>query len=405
MAFMTNAVIVCVTAVLVVYVPELWTKTRPIITGGTVQQGFEPVAKLFRENFETGVEYPTGGSAFSVYYKGSKVVDIWGGYADTEADRPWNEDTLTVVFSTTKGMAALCIAMMVDRGLLDYDKTVASYWPEFAQNGKENITVRMLINHQAGLANITDDDTLHLLGDQDALGEFLARHSPEWEPGTTLRYHAFSFGLYASQLLRRADPKHRTLGQFFKEEIAQPFGIDFHIGLPLELYHRFPRLKGASRYMWFKELITNPVFGKIMWQSLASGLSASLKPIQFEDYMSPERLILEQPSVSGVGTARAIAKVYGVLANGGTTTKGQRLLSNDVIKEIIAEKRTDKSFQKPTEFPITFSLGFVKSEYKESCSCRPLLFSFLFGCLLDSEVNPPHGSVYLLRQRNAFAIR
>ncbi|XP_038078605.1 beta-lactamase domain-containing protein 2-like [Patiria miniata] len=335
MAFMKSAILVCVTAVLTVYLPQLWIKTRPIITAGTVQPGFEPVTKLFRENFENGVEYPTGGSAYSVYYKGSKVVDIWGGYADSEAGRPWKEDTSTIVFSATKGMAALCMAVLVDRGHLDYDKTVASYWPEFAQNGKEKITVRLLLNHEAGLSKISGNDTL--LADQDALGEFLARYAPEWEPGTAQKYHTMSFGLYASQLLRRADPKHRTLGQFFKEEIAQPFGIDFHIGFPLELYHRYPRLSWASAYMWFKTAITSPMVRKFFWDMLMSSNLTISQPMQFNELMFPEILALEQPSAYGVGTARALAKAYGILANGGATLKGQKLLSEAIIKKFMDE--------------------------------------------------------------------
>ncbi|XP_038078603.1 beta-lactamase domain-containing protein 2-like [Patiria miniata] len=356
MAFMKSAILVCVTAVLTVYLPQLWTKALPIITAGTVQPGFEPVAKLFRENFENGVEYPTGGSAFSVYYKGSKVVDIWGGYADSEAGRPWKEDTLTIVFSATKGMAALCMAVLVDRGHLDYDKTVASYWPEFAQNGKEKITVRTLLNHKAGLSEIGANVTL--LGDQDALGEFLARYAPEWQPGTAQKYHALSFGLYASQLLRRADPKHRTLGQFFKEEIAQPFGIDFHIGLPLELYHRYPRLSWASAYMWFKEAITSRLMRQFIWKRLMTGkLQAVFQPVQFNELMVPEILALEQPSAWGVGTARALAKVYGILANGGATLKGQRLLSEAIIKKVMDEvKGTPVGMDGSA---VAFNLGFA----------------------------------------------
>ncbi|XP_038078941.1 beta-lactamase domain-containing protein 2-like [Patiria miniata] len=357
MAFMKSAILVCVTAVLTVYLPQLWTKTRPIITAGTVQPGFEPVAELFRENFKNGVEYPTAGSALSVYYKGSKVVDIWGGYADSEAGRPWKEDTLTIAFSATKGMAALCMAVLVDRGHLDYNKTVASYWPEFAQNGKEKVTVRMLLNHQAGLSEISDEDTYALLGDQDALGDFLARYAPEWEPGTAQKYHAWSFGLYASQLLRRADPKHRTLGQFFKEEIAQPFGIDFHIGFPLELYHRYPRLSWASAFMWLKETISNPTMRQFVWNRLIAGeLGAAFKPIEFQEFMIPEKLALEQPSACGVGTARALAQVYGILANGGATLKGQKLLSEGILKKVMDEARTPDGV---AATGVTFNLGFL----------------------------------------------
>ncbi|XP_038078917.1 beta-lactamase domain-containing protein 2-like isoform X3 [Patiria miniata] len=375
MAFMKSAILVCVTAVLTVYLPQLWTKTRPIITAGTVQPGFEPVAKLFRENFEQGVEFPTGGSAFSVYYKGSKVVDIWGGYADSEAGRPWKEDTMSVFFSTTKGMAALCMLVLVDKGLLDLDKTVASYWPEFAQNGKDNVTVCMLLNHQAGLSYTSENITLAHLEDQDALGEVLARSPPAWEPGTAHGYHSMTFGLYASQLLRRADPKHRTLGQFFKEEIAQPFDIDFHIGLPLESFHRVARITGDAGNMVLAllyGLTTGPVNRHVLWAmvsretDISKVIESSGDTMESSIHLRPETLALEQPSAFGVGTARAVAKVYGILANGGRTNQGQRLLSNDVIKKITSEAEADGSLDRTVGTETVLSLGYFVGEFQGS---------------------------------------
>ncbi|XP_038078915.1 beta-lactamase domain-containing protein 2-like isoform X2 [Patiria miniata] len=374
MAFMKSAILVCVTAVLTVYLPQLWTKTRPIITAGTVQPGFEPVAKLFRKNFENGVEYPSGGSAFSVYYKGSKVVDIWGGYADSEAGRPWKEDTISTFFSTTKGMAALCIAILVDRGLLDYDKTVASYWPEFAQNGKEKVTLRMLVNHQAGLSYTSEKVTLELMEDQDALGELLARSPPAWEPGTAHGYHAITFGLYLSQVVRRADPKHRTLGQFFKQEIAEPFGIDFFIGLPLESFHRNARLMGNANSVLLSLLrgLSSPLNRQLML-AMATGKSDMSKILEVgwetvdgSVLMRPETLALEQPSAYGVGTARAIATVYGILANGGRTKEGKKLLSDNIIKKIISEAQIDGSIDRTLGLPTVNNLGFLIDEYEGS---------------------------------------
>ncbi|XP_071805405.1 beta-lactamase domain-containing protein 2-like [Asterias amurensis] len=365
MAFMKSALLVCITAVAVLYLPNLWTKPLPVLISGTTAPGFEPVLQLYRENFANGVEYPIGGSAFSVYYKGSKVVDIWGGYADSEALRPWMENTMAVVFSTTKGVAATCMALLVDRGQLDYDRTVASYWPEFAQEGKENITVRMLLNHEGGLSYTTRDITEELLGDQEALSQVLAESPPVWEPGTAHGYHALTFGLYASQLLRRADPKHRTLGKFFKEEIAEPFGIDFFIGTPFESFYRVGRLTGDISGIWSTLIkgLVDPM-NREMLVSMVTGKNKDIFTVleryplmAMENYRRAEVLALEQPSATGVGTARAVAKLYGILANGGQTIEGQRLLSEDIMSKFIGESKAP-SFDRSIGLETSFNLGY-----------------------------------------------
>ncbi|XP_022096972.1 beta-lactamase domain-containing protein 2-like [Acanthaster planci] len=266
------------------------------------------------------------------------------------------------------------MAMLVDKGLLDYDKTVASYWPEFAQNGKDNITVRTLLNHQAGLSYTPEKMSLALLKDQDALGNVLARAPPQWKPGTAHGYHAMTFGLYASQLLRRVDSKHRTLGQFFKEEIAQPFDIDFYIGLPVESFHRVARLVGHSTNIMLSLLkgLSSPLNRQMMW-AVATGksdiqkiLESSGETLESEAFLRPETLALEQPSAYGVGTARAVAKVYGILANGGKTKEGKTLLSSKAIKKIISEAKDDGSLDKTVGFAAINNLGFVISEYEGS---------------------------------------
>ncbi|XP_071851272.1 beta-lactamase domain-containing protein 2-like [Apostichopus japonicus] len=152
MSFLRQASIVCVTAVIVgLIIPTYLKPSYPVPEiFGTVAPGFEEVRDVFRQNYEEGWDKRDAGSAFSVYKDGEKVVDLWAGYADAEAKRLWREDTMTVIFSTTKGLTAVCLAMLSDRGLLDFKKTVAHYWPEFAQNGKERITVEQLLEHELG---------------------------------------------------------------------------------------------------------------------------------------------------------------------------------------------------------------------------------------------------------------
>ena len=200
--------------------------------GGWVAPGFEEVRDEFDRNFAERGEI---GAAVAAYWRGEKVVDLWGGRRTPTGDEPWNEDTMVVVNSTTKGLAAMTVAVANSRGWIDYDAPVAEYWPEFAQNGKGAITVRQLLSHEAGLVWI--DEPLHFedMRDLDRVSGVLARQKPAWEPGTRHGYHAMTIGLYMQELIRHVDPAHRTLGQFFREEIAKPLEIEFYIGLPPEI--------------------------------------------------------------------------------------------------------------------------------------------------------------------------
>ncbi|MEY2432270.1 MAG: hypothetical protein QOC92_1995 [Acidimicrobiaceae bacterium] len=194
---------------------------------GLVEPGFEGVRDAFVRNF---AEHDEIGAGFSLHVEGRKVVDIWGGTADETTGRPYDEDTLQLVFSSTKGATASCVNLLVQRGLIDLDAPAATYWPEFAQSGKEAIPVRWLLCHKAGLPVV--DKTLSL---EEALGwtpivEALEVQEPLWEPGTAHGYHAVTFGWLLGELIRRVDG--RGLGQFFAEEIAGPLGLEFWIGLP-----------------------------------------------------------------------------------------------------------------------------------------------------------------------------
>jgi CubicO group peptidase (beta-lactamase class C family) len=201
---------------------------RPRIEG-SVSSGFEPVRDAFAENFERRGEV---GAACCIYKDGEKVVDLWGGVRDPETSAPWDADTMVIVHSTTKGLAAMVMALAHSRGLLDYDELVCTYWPEFAQAGKERITVRQLLAHQAGLFAFDEKVDRDVVADRDRLAEIMAGQRPAWEPGERQAYHAITLGFYESEILRRIDPEHRSLGRFFADEIAEPLGIDFYIGLP-----------------------------------------------------------------------------------------------------------------------------------------------------------------------------
>src|SRR3982751_5014060 len=221
---------------------------------GSVSQGFEAVRHAFVENFTRRGEL---GGACCVYQDGEKVVDLWGGVRDRASGEPWRPDTMVVIHSATKGLAAMVIALAHSRGWLDYDERVCRYWPEFAQAGKERITVRQLLAHQAGLFAFDEPVDRSVVADLDRLAAVLARQKPAWEPGTRQAYHAITLGFYEGELLRRVDPTHRSLGQFFQDEIASPLGLDAYIRLPESIPNS--RLATISRPTFVHMLLGFPL--------------------------------------------------------------------------------------------------------------------------------------------------
>jgi CubicO group peptidase (beta-lactamase class C family) len=199
---------------------------------GFVSSGFEPVRDAFAANFTRRGER---GGACAAFVHGRKVVDLWGGVRNVQTSEPWQQDTMVLLYSATKGLAAMTLAIAHSRGWLDYEERVCTYWPEFAQQGKDRITVRQLLAHQAGLFALEEPVDRDLVADLDRLAVVLARQKPAWEPGTRQAYHALSLGFYENELLRRVDPQHRSLGQFFQDEIASPLGLDVYIRLPEEV--------------------------------------------------------------------------------------------------------------------------------------------------------------------------
>src|SRR6516225_5956781 len=196
---------------------------------GQVSRGCEVVREAFTVNFAERREL---GGACCAFVHGEKVVDLWGGIRNKQTDEPWEQDTMVVVHSATKGLAAMTLAIAHSRGWLDYEERVSMYWPEFAQRGKERITVRQLLAHQAGLFAFDEPVDRGVVADLDRLAIVLARQKPAWEPGTRQAYHALTLGFYEGELLRRVDPLHRSLGQFFQEEMALRLDEEVYIRLP-----------------------------------------------------------------------------------------------------------------------------------------------------------------------------
>src|SRR5258708_93997 len=194
---------------------------------------FERVAEEFVRNFQERDEV---GASVSITIEGERVVDMWGGSADPTSNKPWIEDTIALVWSATKGATALCAHMLADRGLLDLDAPVVRYWPEFGQAGKETIPVKMLLNHQSGLAAIREPLPPGAFCEWELMVNALAKEEPWWRPGSMHGYHGFTFGWLVGEVVRRISGK--SLGTFFREEVAEPLGLDFWIGLPETLEHR-----------------------------------------------------------------------------------------------------------------------------------------------------------------------
>jgi len=320
---------------------------------GTCDPKFNRVKDVFAENFEKRGEV---GAAAAVMFDGKSVVDIWAGHADRDKTRPWTRDTLVNVYSTTKGITAICAHRLADKGLLDIDAPVAKYWPEFAQAGKDKMPVRYLLSHRAGMAAVRkplDDDALFKW---DKMTTALAEQEPWWEPGTKHGYHALTFGYLVGEVIRRITGK--TPGTYLRDDLAGPLGLDLHIGLDAKNDARTGDMiamppPGPGEPNLFAEVMKNP------------------ESVAFKAFMNPpggmrpglvntrEWRAAEIPAANGHTTARSLAKLYGVLARGGELD-GVRVMS----KEQVAKCSIEQSSGPDALLVINtrFSLGFMMSQ-------------------------------------------
>jgi CubicO group peptidase (beta-lactamase class C family) len=325
---------------------------------GLVSPGFEKVREAFAENFDRRHEL---GGACCAYCHGEKVVDLWGGVRNKLTGEPWERDTMVVVHSATKGLAAMTLAIAHSRGWLDYDERVATYWPEFAQNGKQDVTLRQLLAHQAGLFAFDEPVDRSVLADPDRLAEVMARHTPAWAPGTRQAYHGLTLGFYEGELMRRVDPGHRTLGQFFQDEIATPLGEDVYIRLPEAIPNsRLATLSPPGRiemlvgFRPLRLMVEGMNRRSNIYRALAVNPGTSV-------YLDEQRVYardLEVPAGGGVGTARGIAHAYGDFATGGREL-GLRQATLDLLAAP-AIPATHGFYDECLKGEVHFSLGFMK---------------------------------------------
>ncbi|GAA3764043.1 serine hydrolase domain-containing protein [Salinactinospora qingdaonensis] len=283
---------------------------------------FTAVRTAFEENFRDRDEL---GAAVTITIDGTTVVDMWGGWADAAQTRPWERDTLVNVWSTSKGPVGLCAHILADRGLLDLDAPVATYWPEFAASGKEKVLVRHLLSHRSGLAGLHEPHSLAQLYDWDYTTSQLAAMEPWWEPGTQSGYHALTYGHLVGEVVRRVSGLSPSA--FLEQEVTGPLGIDFSIGLPE---------KDAGRAA---ELVRSPAVDSEAQAELFSQLppvvlaSLANPAVGAAEANTPEWRAAEIPAANGHGTARAIAALYGIFTGLGSYD-GRRLLSTDAAERV-----------------------------------------------------------------------
>ena len=320
---------------------------------GECDPRFSRVRDAFIENFAKRDEV---GAATSVTVDGRCVVDLWAGHADQAKTRPWNRDTIVNVWSTTKGLCAMCAHRLADQGKLDLDAPVAKYWPEFAQAGKGSIPVSALLNHKAGLAAIRTPLKPEELFSWEKVTTELARQEPWWTPGTKHGYHAITFGWLVGEVVRRVSGK--SLGAYFRDEIAKPLGADAHIGIGPEFDARVaeiiyaPAPKPGERNI-FAEMAKDPA--SVSYAALFN------PPTMFAQATTNSRAWrgAEIPGANGHANARALARIYGALARGGEVD-GVRLFG----PREIARCFTEQSKGPDAVLPLTtrFGLGFMLSQ-------------------------------------------
>lgn len=310
----------------------------------------------FAEHFH---RHPNGGlpelgAAVCIEVDGRRVVDLWGGWADVARTRPWTADTLACVCSCTKGMTAIAVLRLVERGLVDLDAPVCTYWPEFAAAGKEGVTVRHLLTHAAGLNRLREPLPPGGIYDWDIVVDAFAREAPHWEPGTAHGYHTLSFGHLNGEVVRRVDG--RDLGTYFRDEVAGPFGVDFFIGTPASEDHRV-----AEHAL--------PQEGSMLGG--VARAAESIDPSTIERYDDPALLVprtinsipwrrAQIPGANGHASARGLARAYGALAH------DEGLLRSETI-ELARTPQVhgpDRTRNEITEFGLGFHTAGTPSSYR-----------------------------------------
>ena len=323
---------------------------KSVRIGGTVDPRFARVRDAFAENFATGADV---GAACCVHLRDRTVVDLWGGWADRDRERPWTEDTAALVFSSTKGVTAACVLRLVERGLLDLDAPITVYWPEFSAEGKGDIPVRWAFSHRAGVPAIDAELTLDQVLAWDPIIAAVAAQRPAWTPGSQHGYHFRSYGWILGELVRRV--AGRTFGRVLADEITTPLGAEFWVGLPAAVERRVatlippPPLADPDARALFERL-TGPD------TLLGRALTGPSNLFHYDDMWNTRALhAAEMPSSNGIGTARALARIYAALVS---DVDGVRLLRPETVAAActVQSDGPDAVLGLPTRFGTGFML-------------------------------------------------
>ena len=334
-------------------------------TSGWVAPGFEGVREVFEANFADGLEV---GAAFAAHHRGRKVVDLWGGTADTTTGRPWLEDTLVLVYSTTKGATAMCANRLAQLGALDVEAPVATYWPEFAAAGKDDVTVADLLSHRAGLAWVDGSMSFEEALAWEPVIHALERQAPSWPPGTAHGYHATTYGWLVGEVVRRISG--RSLGSYLRQEIADPLGVECYVGLPASEEHRVARLVSFAE----AARSGSPIPDSSIGGGTLGGLDPATLDAQVARYLAPDGPLTkalaapggalsegdvwndprlhaaEIPAANGICDARSLAGLYGACVNEVITPSGEHFRA-------LSEAQLDRALEPRTEGPDAVLMG------------------------------------------------
>jgi CubicO group peptidase (beta-lactamase class C family) len=309
---------------------------------GHAQPRFDALRQAFAQSFDTGEEL---GARFSAVLDGEVVIDLWGGFADRAETTPFDDQTLTTLFSSTKALAALMVARLVDQGRLAYDQRVADVWPEFGQMGKETLSVEQVLSHQGGLSGFPDEMDPGEWFDWDRICAKLAAMAPLWPPGTASGYHPITFGYLAGEIFRRVDG--RTIGRALREDLAEPLGLDLWIGLPDAEFSRVAQMDKPR---------TLPRFGELNLATKAAFLTPWSQPAS-RNPAAWRRM--EIPSANGHATAIALARLFSALAGDGWLD-GVQVLSPHGRDEAARSRIRGQDLVLP--FEMSWGAGFMRNE-------------------------------------------
>jgi len=351
--------------------------TEEAVVHGDCDTAFEGVRDAFADNFADGLEL---GASLCVEVDGRCVVDLWGGWLDPERMRPWTRDSIACVFSCTKGLAAIVLLQLVERGVVDLDAPVARYWPEFAAGGKDELPVRYLLTHEAGLSAIARPMPMGSLSDWDAMVDALAAQEPWWEPGTAHGYHGVTYGHLVGEVARRADG--RTIGTLLRDEVTGPLGVDCFLGLP------------ANEDARTATMVLAPIEGDTFfsrWGPDSLGPKSFGNPPDCNDPAhtnTREFRGAEIPAANAHANARALARVYAALAQG-------ELVSTDLVHEAgrVHVDGPDLVMEQPTRFGLGFEITLPEAGFSFGPGARTFGHNGSGGSLgsIDPDANVAFG--------------